>query len=414
MPVVICVPVRVSKDYGRRTCLRHLSWHTHAPQSQRLGSLIRMHSWCKLESMIPLARPVLGEEEARAMAAVLSTGRLVQGEQVARFERLVAERTGRAEAIAVCNGTAALRLALEAMGVGAGDRVLVPDLTWPSPAHAVLDVGAVPVLVDVDAEEWNVSPRSLATLDPAVVRMLGAAIVIDQFGYPARVRELEAALPGVPIIVDAACSLGSHTGEVPCGGLGVIACLSFHPRKLLTTGEGGMCLTDDGTLADRLRQLRNHGQEAPGKFTRASGNYRMSEPAAALGVVQLSRLSGMVEARAHLARRYREALRALPLQQIADGALPNFQTFGVILPPGRDRDAVIAAMRSREVETGRLSYALHTLPQLVSEAIEAREHGQTFLHSTTIAQRGIALPLWPGLSEDDQSKVIAALHAVIG
>jgi perosamine synthetase len=149
--------------------------------------------------MIPLSRPVLGAEEVSAIAAVLATGRLVQGEQVAAFERAVAERVGRKHALAVANGTAALRVALEALGVGAGDRVLVPDLTWPSPAHAVLELGAVPVLVDVDEHEWNVTPRSLASVEASVLRGLRAAIAIDQFGYPARARELERALPGVPI-----------------------------------------------------------------------------------------------------------------------------------------------------------------------------------------------------------------------
>lgn len=364
--------------------------------------------------MIPLSRPVLGDEEASAIAAVLATGRLVQGEQVALFERHVAERTTRAHALAVSNGTAALRLALEALDVIPGDRVLVPDLTWPSPAHAVLDLGAVPVLVDVDEHEWNVSPKSLASLDPTVVRSLRAAIVIDQFGYPARVREIEALLPNVPVIVDAACSLGSHTGSDPCGALGVIATLSFHPRKLVTTGEGGMCLTNDPVLAERIRELRNHGQRAPGQFTRASGNYRMSEVAAALGSVQLSRLSGMIAARSELAERYTEALGDLPLQRVAEGASPNYQTFGVLVPAGRDRDQVVSALRERDVEAGRLSYALHTLPQLVSEALEARERGLEFLCSNAIAERGLALPLWPGLSAADQAKVIEALRSVLG
>ncbi|HKP60196.1 MAG TPA: DegT/DnrJ/EryC1/StrS aminotransferase family protein [Polyangiales bacterium] len=363
--------------------------------------------------MIPLSRPVLGAEEVSAIAAVLATGRLVQGEQVAAFERAVAERLGRKHALAVANGTAALRVALEALGVSAGDRVLVPDLTWPSPAHAVLELGAVPVLVDVDEHEWNVTPRSLATLEPSVLRGLRAAIAIDQFGYPARARELERMLPGVPLLVDAACSLGSYTGEVPCGALGAIATHSFHPRKLLTTGEGGMCLTDDPELAARIAELRNHGQRAPGNFARGSGNHRLSEMAAAMGLVQLSRLSGMVEARARLAARYESALGELSIQRCAPGARPNYQTFGVLLPAGVDRDQTVAALRAREVESGRLSYALHSLPQFAAQARDAQARGQRFDQSSALAERGIALPLWPGLSDADQDRVIDALRAVL-
>jgi perosamine synthetase len=364
--------------------------------------------------MIPLSRSVLGAEEATAIAAVLESGRLVQGERVASFEQLIAERTGRQHAIAVCNGTAALRIALEALMIGPGDRVLVPDLTWPSPAHAVLDLHAVPVLVDVDEHEWNISPSSLTKLPPPTLRGLRAAIVIEQFGAPARVRELQALLPDVPILVDSACAFGSYAGNDACGGLGVISCLSFHPRKLVTTGEGGMCLTDDPELAECLRELRNHGQSSPGTFGRASGNYRMSEIAAALGVVQLSRLSGMLEARAELAARYRNELRGVvEMQRYVPEARPNYQTFGILLPEGSDRSQALDALRALDIEAGRLSYALHTLPQFVSEAHEARELGQTFPHSLALAERGVALPLWPGLSAADQAKVIEAVRAVV-
>jgi len=302
------------------------------------------------------------------------------------------------------------------LGVQAGERVLVPDLTWPSPAHAVLELGALPVLVDVDEHEWNITPRSLAATDAALLRGLRAAIIIDQFGNPARVRELERQLPGIPLLVDAACSLGSQIGPDACGALGVVACLSFHPRKLLTTAEGGMCLSDDAELAQRIRELRNHGQHSPGQFVRASGNYRLSEPAAALGLVQLSRLSGMVQARSALAARYAAALRelapgGLAVQVSAPDARPNYQTFGVLLPEGCARERVVAGLRAREVEAGRLSYALHALPQFARLA--PGSHDQRFAQASALAERGLALPLWPGLPASDQARVIDALQQVL-
>ena len=241
-----------------------------------------------------------------------------------------------------------------------------------------------------------------------------AAIAIDQFGCPARMRAIASALPDLPLIADAACSLGSHDGARACGSSGVIACLSFHPRKVVTTGEGGMCLTDDPDLAARLRELRNHGQSAPGTFQRASGNHRLTEVAAAIGIVQLGRLDAMLSERRALAERYTRALSAYTPQRIPDGARCNHQTYGVVLPAHARRDAVIAALRERGIESGRLSYALHTLPQFAAAAASARAAERSFPVSSMLAERGLALPLWPGLSDSDQVKVIEGLDSVLG
>lgn len=362
------------------------------------------------DEMIPLSRSLLGPEEASILAEVLASGRLVQGPRVAQFEEHVAARLGRKHAIAVANGTAALELALQAIGVSGGADVLVPDLTWPSPAHAVLSVGARPVLVDVDAREWNVRGEAMRE---ARTPLTAAAIVVDQFGCPARVAEAERALPDLPLIVDAACSLGSHDGELPCGRRGVIACLSFHPRKVVTTGEGGMCLTDSDALAERLRVLRNHGQLTPGVFQRGAGNERMSELAGALGSVQLGRLDGMLQARQLLAARYAHALAACTPQQLPQGARGNHQTFGIVLPPHIARDEALGALHARGVEAGKLSYALHALPQFSGSAEQARASGRRFPEATRLAEQGIALPLYVGLSEAEQTHVIDSVRRVL-
>jgi perosamine synthetase len=174
-----------------------------------------------------------------------------------------------------------------------------------------------------------------------------------------------------------------------------------------------MCLTDDPVLAERLRQLRNHGQSSPGIFARASGNYRLSEIAAAVGIAQLARLDTMIIAREALADRYAKALTELPIQQAPPGARRNHQTFGVLLPARLARDAVIAQLRDAGIETGRLSYALHALPQFMSAALSARSVGRSFPVATALAERGLALPLWPGLTDADQSKVIERLKSVL-
>jgi perosamine synthetase len=310
----------------------------------------------------------------------------------------------------VANGTQALTLALEALELKPDAAVLVPDLTWPSPGHAVLGLGMRPVLVDVDKDTWNVSPETAVSARSA---QLSAVIVIDQFGCPAPVRAISEALPDVPIIVDGACSLGSTEGASACGARGVIACLSFHPRKLVTTGEGGMCLTDDPLVAERLRILRNHGQHSPGQFARAAGNARMSELAAAVGCSQMQRLESMLSARQKLAERYQAELSGLSPQRIPPHCRANYQTFGVVLPPHSSRDAVISALREREIEAGRLSYALHLLPQFERARVEAAAAGRKLENAAMLAERGLSLPLYPELSEVEQRHVIASLKAVL-
>lgn len=387
----------------------------------------------RLTQMIRLTRPWLGHEEEAAVASVLASGMLVQGARVAELEAAIAARTGRRHAIAVSNGTSALMLALQALGIGKGDRVLCPNLTWPSPAHAILDVGAEPILVEVDLREWNAGPEAMAAACEAN-GPIAAAIAIDQFGNPARVDEIAQALERVagkpvPVIADAACSLGSTLHGKPCGSFGVIACTSFHPRKVITTGEGGMCLTDDDVLAGRLRELRNHGQAAPGTFARASGNHRLSEIAAAIGIEQMKRLDAIVHARQTLAARYRKAFEplGLALQEPPEHASANVQTLGVLLPDdvhastrarlssANDRDRVIAALEQKGVQASALSYALHTLPQLRSLPQLANADAlEGFASSLAIVARGVALPLYPQMTVSEQDEVIAAVQAVLG
>ncbi len=355
--------------------------------------------------MIRLARPWIGEEEIAAATATLASEMRVHGERVAAFERALAARCEREHAIACGSGTAALEIALAAVGV-AGRDVLCPDLSWPSPAHAIVRAGGRPILVDVDPASWNGSAEALAS---ARTESTAAAIVIDQFGTPADHPKIAAALPDLPIIVDAACSIGATVGGRPSAAAGVIACLSFHPRKLLTTGEGGACLTDDEKLAGAMRALRNHGQRAPGEFVIAAGNQRMTEVAAAIGLAQLARLDAIVERRRALAERY---LAALPpsfgVQRPPAGAMSNRQTFGLTLPEActrEQRDALVAELRARGVEAGRLSYAIHRIGSM-----RGLHGGGPFPVAEHVDDRGLALPLHPLMDASEIDRVIDALH----
>jgi len=364
--------------------------------------------------MIPLTVPELGEEEIAASERVLRSGMLVQGKEVLAFEQGLARYLGRQQAVAVVNGTAALELALRALDIAAGDEVVCPALTWPSPAHAVKVVGGNLVLADVHPEEWNLTPD---TLRPVLSERTRAVIVVEQFGNPARHQALQALL-SVPLIVDSACSLGSLYRDQPCGKHGLISCTSFHPRKVITTGEGGACFTDDARLADKLRMLRNHGQIEPGRFEAASGNYRLTEQAAAIGSAQLLKLDDICARRRALAAQIMLALPGLQFQRAPEGGQDNRQTLGILLgEPGQGsatRDAAIAGLIERGVQAGRLSYALHELPQFAAEAQRAQQAGHTLSTSSDIAARGLCVPLFPRMTDAQLGQVVRALGEVTG
>jgi perosamine synthetase len=322
---------------------------------------------------------------------------------VERFEQAVAALVGRRHGIAVSSGTAALQLALRVLSVGPGDEVLCPALSWPSPAHAVRLAGAKVGFVDVDPDEWNSTEDALRAARTSSTK---AAIVIDQFGNPARAAAIRKALGALPIIEDAACALGSRFGTGPCGSLGEISCISFHPRKILTTGEGGMCLTDDDAMAEKLRTLRNHGQ-LRGDFVVAAANFRMTEMAAALGLAQLKRLDEILSRRRELAALYRERLgESVRVQSVPAGAESNFQTFGVILPRGIEPASTLERLGERGVEAGRLSFAINKLGSFTGNdaSMPVAEH---------LAVRGLALPLFPQMRNSEVDHVTQALWGIL-
>ncbi|MEZ4288707.1 MAG: DegT/DnrJ/EryC1/StrS family aminotransferase [Polyangiales bacterium] len=356
--------------------------------------------------MIRLAKPWLDEHERQAIADVLESGLLVQGERVQQFEAALAQRCSRKHAVVVSSGTAALELALRALDIGANDRVVCPGLTWPSPAHAVELVGATLVLTDVEMTSWNID---VALVSERLDGPPKAIIAIDQFGNPAPFEALKEKYPNALIIEDAACAIGSTLGGTPCGSFGDISCLSFHPRKVLTTGEGGACLTDDAELADRLRVLRNHGQKSPGVFVTAASNYRLTEMGAAMGLSQLDKLDEIVSRRQAIADRYHRELPALEFQEIAKNATSNFQTMGAMLSKTYNRDArdgFVQECRKNGVEVGALSYSLDRVGSL-------RSPSEPLSNARTIADRGVALPLYAQMTEQEQSTVIRTVREVL-
>jgi len=367
------------------------------------------------EVKVPLASPWTGEDELEEVRAVLASGHLSQGPKVEEFERLVATMVGSRHAVAASSCTTAMHLALVAMGIGPGDEVLVPDFTFPATANVVVQQGAVPVLVDVQPGTYNVEPTELASHLSARTR---AVMPVHLFGLSA---DLDPCLAfarehGLAVIEDAACALGSTYRSRPCGSLGDVGCFSFHPRKVITTGEGGMVVTDDDDLAERLRLFRSHGGvRAGGRFTfeEAGFNYRLSDVHAALGIAQMRRLPDILARRRSLAGRLTGHLA--DMAGITAPAEPSwaghiYQAYVALLDEGIDRDAVVVALKARGVESTIGTYALHAQPFF------GRAYGYKpgdLPCSFAAARRSLALPLFPQMSEAQVDVVAEGLVAAL-
>lgn len=369
---------------------------------------------------IPVMIPWLGEEEARAASDAVLSGWVAQGPRVAEFERAFAERVGAEHGIAVSSCTTALHLSLVALGLGPGDEVVVPSLSFIATANAVRYVGAEPVFADVDAATGNLTT---ATVDAVRTPRTKAVLAVHQGGVPADVHSLRAACAewDLPLVEDAACAIGSTVGGKPVGHGALIAAWSFHPRKLVTTGEGGMVTTDDAAWAARLRRLREHGMNASAAERHASNkpvlesylevgfNYRMTDVQAAIGLVQLGKLDAMIARRRELAARYDASLHDVPgLTPVRDPAhgQSNFQSYWVLLdedfPVGRDD--LLAALAEAGVSARRGIMAAHLEPAYA-------DHPRAPLPVTEhLTRDSLILPLFHTMTEAQQDRVVAALR----
>jgi dTDP-4-amino-4,6-dideoxygalactose transaminase len=368
--------------------------------------------------MLRLSLPHLDEAAIAAAAQVLRSGHLVHGEQGQAFENELQAWLGCRHVVLVSSGTAALHLALLATGVGAGDAVLVPDFTFPATANAVLLVGARPVLVDVDPHTYCVTPTALAA---AVERWRGrerlrAMMPVHEFGHPvdmAGVRAL-AQRHDLAVVEDAACAIGATIDGRKAGTWGAIGCISMHPRKTLTTGEGGLLATDDDAFAQRLRRLRNHGIERVAgsvQFVEPGFNYRLTDLQSALGRAQLPHLQGWIDARRSLAGRYARALRPLiergRLVPPADHAGHSWQTYMVVLADGIDRAAVIARLAEAGVEANLGAQCLSLQPTFAGCASAPSSH------ASRLYRQGLALPFCELYGDAEVELVATALARAI-
>jgi perosamine synthetase len=346
---------------------------------------------------IRLARPDVGEEELAALAEVVGSGQLTMGRKVAELEEALVRAVGTTHAAVVSSGTAALHLALLALEIGPGDEVIVPAYTFPATANVVELCGARAVLVDVDPETFNVDPAAVAA---AVTPRTRAVMAVHLFGRPVAWEALQTAVPQqVALLEDAAGALGARYRDTPCGALGVAACLSFHPRKIVTTGEGGAVTTDEAALDTAVRRLRHHGWATLGDMPAPGFNYRLPDLLCALGVPQVARLERLLEARERVASWYTERLESLvTTPAAAEGDRHGWQAYVVQLDR---RDEALEGLRTEGIEAQIGTWALHRLEPYRSQG--------PFPGADRVFERALALPFHTALGEDDVDRVVSIL-----
>lgn len=373
---------------------------------------------------IPIARPFVGKEEEEAVVQALRSGWLSQGPRVGEFEAKFAEYVGAKHAVAVSSCTTALHLALLAAGIGPGDEVLCPSLSFIATANSIRYVGAEPIFVDVDRTTYNLDPNRI---EEAITPRTRAILAVHQIGLPAAMKEIVeiGRRRSLLVVEDAACAIGSGYQGARIGApYSLMACFSFHPRKILTTGEGGMITTADEEIAARMRRLRQHAMGTSDlarhksqsvmveTYDEVGYNFRMTDMQAALGLVQLGRVEGFIARRRALAQRYSEALARLgwitPPQEPA-GSKHNFQSYMVRVQEDApiSRDSLMQKLLDRGISTRRGIMATHR------EKPYRDAKWEKLLPQTEAATDDcIILPLFHQMTEQEQDFVIESIREI--
>ncbi len=371
---------------------------------------------------VPISLPVTGEAEWLAAKEPLLSGWLTQGPKVAEFERNFAKRHDVPHALATTSCTTALHLILAGMNVGPGDEVIVPSFTWVATANVALYCGATPILVDIDTKTFNIDPLAVKK---AISPRTKAIIAVHLFGLCADMDALRQVAGGIPIIEDAACAAGARYKGVSAGALGLAAAFSFHPRKSITTGEGGMVTTKDKALNERMEMMRNHGASISEEqrhhgpqpyilpdFNVLGFNYRMTDLQGAVGLKQLEKLDTFISERARWAAYYRERLSVIPwlkTPEIPAGYEHGWQSFVCMVDPQTapmPRNQIMQILNEKGISTRPGTHAIH----LLGYYREKFGYKAADLPNATFADKNsMAIPLHNRMTADDYDYVIDAL-----
>ncbi len=374
-----------------------------------LSDLIQIGKYMVSNKFIPLASPDINDDDIGEVVRVLKSGMLVQGPEVENLEKKIAAFIGVKHCIAASNGTATLHLSLIAMGIGPGDEVIVPAFSYIATANVVELTGATSIFADIEIDTFNINTEHL---ERAITSKTKAIIVVHEFGLSADISRIKsiADKKGIPVIEDAACALGATQLDKQVGSFGRVGSFSLHPRKAISSGEGGLITTNDDALAEKLRILRNHGiRMLNGKmdFVAAGFNYRMTDFQAVLVSSQLNRLPAILKIKRELAEVYFKEIDASRIQL---GFNHTWQTFHVLLPEDLDQMQVISQLRTRGIGT---NYGAQCIPYQTYYSEKYRlDCSEKFPNALRAFNKGLALPIYEKLSEEDIKYISQQLNEI--
>jgi len=367
------------------------------------------------ETFIPLASPDIRQEDIAELVDVLNSGNLVQGERVALIEKSLEQYLGVQYCVAVSNGTASLHLILVALGIGKGDEVIIPAFSYIATANVVELVGATPVFVDIEIDSFNIDADKIAE---KVTQRTKAIMIVHEFGLSADTQKIKALCDerNIPLIEDAACALGAKEGEVYAGTTGIAGSFSFHPRKAITSGEGGAIVTNSPELAKKVKALRNHGIEyGPTNeldFAYAGFNYRLTDFQAALLISQLRRFDQILAKKDQIAHRYINEISnpKLKLPLVPENKTHAWQTFHLLLDDSKDQKTVISHLKAKCIGS---NYGAQCMPaQKFYQQKYKLNVEKMFPNAMKSYEKGFAVPLYEKLTYDNVTYIIKQINRI--